>query len=346
MATGINNATVRGVLAAPFPYPGGKTSVAEMVWDALGDVQNYLEPFAGSLAVLLGRPTTHSNSTETVSDLNGYIANFWRAVRAEPDAVAAWADYPTSHVDQFARHWWLLERNQELVDLLASDPEVYDAKIAGWWVWGISTWIGTGWCERGSAQRPHLGNDGKGVQAKRPHLGNDGQGVQAQRPHLGNDGKGVQAKRPHLGNDGKWIYPYMRRLAKRLERVRIIHGDWSRLTRGALKYGATKGIFLDPPYDKRTLAAQSDLYAGHHDNAVSAQVRDWAISIGDDPQYRIVLAGYEEEHADHMPDNWHTVTWSSPGMQTTKHSGSNLTRHNERLWFSPHCLIAQQQTLI
>ena len=332
MATGINEAHSRGVLAAPFPYPGGKTSVAQLVWDALGDVQNYLEPFAGSLAVLLGRPSTHNRRAETVSDLNGYIANFWRAVRHDPDEVARWADYPTSHVDQFARHWWLLERNQDLIDYLASDPDAYDARMAGWWVWGISTWIGTGWCEAGAAKRPHLGDDGQGVQAK--------------RPHLGDDGKGVQAQRPHLGDDGKWIYPYMRRLAQRLERVRIIHGDWSRLTRGALKYGTTKGIFLDPPYDKRTLASQSDLYAGHHDDHVSEQVRNWAISIGDDPQYRIVLAGYEDEHADHMPKNWHTVAWSSSGMQSTKESASNLTRHNERLWFSPHCLIAKQQTLI
>ena len=315
---GIESAVQQGVLAAPFPYPGGKWHVADQVWQALGDVDNYIEPFAGSLAVLLARPKTSRLVAETVSDLNGYIANFWRAVRADPLAVASWADYPTSHVDQFARHWWLLEQQQPLIDLLASDPEAYDSQIAGWWVWGISTWIGTGWCEEGAAQRPHLSTAGQGV----------------------------AAQRPHLGDAGKWLYWYMERLAARLENVRIIHGDWTRLTRGALQYGSSKGIFLDPPYDKRTLAAQSDLYAGHHDDNVSATVRDWAISIGDDPQYRIVLAGYEDEHAEHMPESWATVAWSSTGMQASKNSASNVTRHNERLWFSPHCLLAQQQTLI
>lgn len=40
-------------LAAPFPWFGGKRKVAPEVWAALGDPDNYIEPFAGSLAVLL-----------------------------------------------------------------------------------------------------------------------------------------------------------------------------------------------------------------------------------------------------------------------------------------------------
>ena len=44
------------MLRAPFPWFGGKSRVAAVVWRAFGDVPNYVEPFAGSLAVLLGRP--------------------------------------------------------------------------------------------------------------------------------------------------------------------------------------------------------------------------------------------------------------------------------------------------
>jgi site-specific DNA-adenine methylase len=40
-------------MQAPFPWFGGKRKVASEVWAALGDVDNYVEPFAGSLAVLL-----------------------------------------------------------------------------------------------------------------------------------------------------------------------------------------------------------------------------------------------------------------------------------------------------
>lgn len=43
-------------LVAPFPYFGGKRQVAAEVWARFGEVTNYVEPFAGSLAVLLARP--------------------------------------------------------------------------------------------------------------------------------------------------------------------------------------------------------------------------------------------------------------------------------------------------
>lgn len=42
--------------------------MAHIVWSHFGDVRNYVEPFAGSLAVLLGRPT--EPKIETVNDLD------------------------------------------------------------------------------------------------------------------------------------------------------------------------------------------------------------------------------------------------------------------------------------
>lgn len=44
------------MLRAPFPWFGGKRKVAEEVWRRFGRVENYVEPFFGSGAVLLGRP--------------------------------------------------------------------------------------------------------------------------------------------------------------------------------------------------------------------------------------------------------------------------------------------------
>ena len=75
------------MLKAPFPWFGGKSRVAAQVWERFGDVPNYVEPFAGSLAVLLGRPT--AAGTETVNDLDCYLANFWRAVAADPVGVSS-----------------------------------------------------------------------------------------------------------------------------------------------------------------------------------------------------------------------------------------------------------------
>lgn len=44
---------------APFPWAGGKSKAAPLVWDLLGDPHHYVEPFAGTMAVLLN-PTANS----------------------------------------------------------------------------------------------------------------------------------------------------------------------------------------------------------------------------------------------------------------------------------------------
>lgn len=80
-------------MMAPFPYFGGKSRAAALVWEALGNVDNFIEPFAGSLAVLLARPPPLP-TTETVGDADCWIANFWRATKAAPALVAEHADWP------------------------------------------------------------------------------------------------------------------------------------------------------------------------------------------------------------------------------------------------------------
>lgn len=89
-------------LRAPFPWFGGKRRVAHHVWDRLGNVRNYIEPFFGSGAVLLGRPG--EPGIETVNDADAYLANFWRAISGDPDGVARYADWPVNEADLHARH--------------------------------------------------------------------------------------------------------------------------------------------------------------------------------------------------------------------------------------------------
>lgn len=147
-------------LRAPFPWFGGKSRVAPVVWRAFGDVANYVEPFAGSLAVLLARPTPPR--VETVNDADCYLANFWRAVQWAPEEVAEWCDWPVNEADLHARHRWLVNQD-EFRERMKSDPEFFDARIAGWWVWGLSAWIGTGWCDAApppSAPAPQRGRNG------------------------------------------------------------------------------------------------------------------------------------------------------------------------------------------
>jgi len=45
---------IKAEMSAPFPYFGGKSGACETVWKAFGTVDNYVEPFAGSAAMLLG----------------------------------------------------------------------------------------------------------------------------------------------------------------------------------------------------------------------------------------------------------------------------------------------------
>lgn len=211
-------------LKSPFPYFGGKSRITDLVWERFATVDNYVEPFFGSGALLLGCPWP--GHTETVNDADGLLANFFRALQLDPDAVAYYADWPVNEADLHARHRWLVDR-RSLVEELMQDPDWYDARAAGWWVWGISQWIGTGWCPRVGAapdEAPHLGNAGQGVNRQMPELSGDsgatGHGVHAQkhshkvatkdgkfwnkRPSVENNG--VHRKMPHAGDAGRGVH--------------------------------------------------------------------------------------------------------------------------------------------
>jgi len=346
-------------MKAPFVWFGGKRKVAPQIWEALGDVDNYAEPFAGSLAVLLERPHDLGDGrrrAETVNDADHFLANFWRALALDPDGVAAYADWPVNESDLFARHLWLVTKGREILsEGIEGDPMFYDSRVAGWWVWGQNAWIGSGWCSgtgpwryAGDGTVSSSSNGEEGVSRKRPHLGDAGQGINRKLPHLGNAGKGINrhlllgdaegADPSSLAYRRDAITQYCRDLAGRLRGVRVCAGDWSRvLTTGALSYGETVGVFLDPPYSPSV--RQGDLYASDStDLAVS--VREWCLANGSNPRYRIVFAGYAAEHDHLMPADWRRIRWSANvSYQNSSGLGKNQdNRHNEVLWLSPACL--------
>ena len=323
-------------MRAPFPWFGGKRKVAAQVWDALGDVDSYVEPFAGSLAVLLDRPATHCGRIETINDADQYLANFWRALAHDPQQVAHFADWPVNEADLFARHLWLVnEGKRRMVAGMEVDPDWYDAKIAGWWLWGICAWIGSGWC---SGAGPHT----YGSLTVGDEDGDAGQGVNRKLPHIIAGGRGITA--PTRRDD---LYAYMHQLAARLRNVRVCCGDWSRVvTNGALNYGNSVGIFLDPPYSDK--AERTDKVYAVDDLGVAHDVRAWCIANGDNPRYRIVLAGYVDEHDGEMPPTWRRMAWKagkSYGTSTSAGSINDLNRHKEMLWFSPACVNSRPMLL-
>ena len=294
-------------IKAPFPWFGGKRRVAHDVWKRFGDVKNYVEPFAGSLAVLLGRPT--DPKIETVNDLDCYLANFWRSLKNEPETVARWADWPVNEADLLARHKWLIGQ-RGFRECMKINPDFYDAKIAGWWVWGLCAWIGQGWCHTESAQLPYLGGAGMGINRKLPHLGDAGKGIEQ----------------------------YFIALADRLRGVRVACGDWKRVLGESvtIKHGIT-GVFLDPPYG----GDRNQEYAIETDGVTNESAL-WAIENGDNPLIRIAYCGYEWTVV--FPDNWCCVAWKAAGGYGSQGRGAGRENSKkERIWFSPHCLKAEMK---
>lgn len=69
----------------PFAYFGGKTQMAKRIVDLLPLHNHYVEPFAGSLAVLLAKPRV---DMETVNDLDQDLMTFWRVLRDQPEELS------------------------------------------------------------------------------------------------------------------------------------------------------------------------------------------------------------------------------------------------------------------
>lgn len=63
-------------------YPGAKNRIASWIVEHMPEHEVYLEPFAGSLGVLLNKPRAH---IETVNDLDGNVVNFFRILRDHPE---------------------------------------------------------------------------------------------------------------------------------------------------------------------------------------------------------------------------------------------------------------------
>lgn len=311
-------------LQAPFPYFGGKSKAAAAVWAAFGDVKAYVEPFAGSAAMLLAAPD--SQRVETINDADGLLANFWRAVAHDPDAVAHHADWPVNETDLFARHSWLVRQRQNLTERLHADPGYYDARMAGWWVWGACAWIGSGWC---SGEGPWV-HDGARIVRK---AGDAGKGINRQLPNLGNAGKGIN-RNAGTQPRSEFIRAWFARLHERLRDVRVACGDWQRVCKDSVTvlHGLT-AVFLDPPYTKGAM----DYSAGGVGTDLPMQVQAWCADNGDNPKLRIVLCGHAGEHDALLAHGWHTRTWAAGGGYA-KSAEAHANRLSETLWCSPHCV--------
>jgi hypothetical protein len=138
-------------------------------------------------------------------------------------------------------------------------------------------------------------------------------------PHVSDAGRGGDL----LTSSGRTAAHWIGRLAERLERVRVIHGDWTRCLHS--HYGGDgpgTAIFFDPPY-----RAYERLY-GTGQSLVADAVAEWCAAH---PQLRIALCGH---HGDYTLPGWTEVRWERKRLT---YSGDG-TKDAEAVWFSPACL--------
>ena len=288
-------------LKAPFPYFGGKATIAARVWAMLGDCGLYIEPFLGSGAVLLQRPGGGTGA-EIVNDLDANVANFWRSVRNAPFAVAGHMDFPLNHSELVARREELRRGAARRREKVEGDADWYDCRAAGVFAWCAAASIG------GAA-------DLAKVRAMPC--------VVAARALFSAVSEGNGA-----------VERWLAELAKRLRGVRVLCMDWRAAlghVLGNVKGGAACGVFLDPPYAN----IRGDRIYQHDAPEVSWAVREWCAEAGGDANMRIVLCGYGEEHDSLLDMGWGKVAWQGP---RGRRGDGNDTNGLERLWTSPGCL--------
>jgi DNA adenine methylase len=287
-------------LKAPFPYFGGKSSVGDVVWRHFGNPKMYVEPFCGSAAILLARPGEPPFRKEIINDYDGNVANFWRAMKYDPDGVADVADWPTNHIDLMARKKYVLKEYDAMREKLIADPEYCDPKIAGYWAWILSNLIG---------------NSFSSINAI---------------PYI---------KHPRGVGSIKNVFEYMKQLQKRLADVMVVCGDWKQVMGGNWRTSdGDCAVFLDPPYAPET-GRWNNIYRSD-ELTVAKDVLDWCKENGNNHLYKIALCGYDGEHNELENMGWTVHAWKTTGGFANTAKGGSRGKENrfkERIWFSPFC---------
>ena len=82
-------------LKSVLKYPGAKNRLATWICGYIPKHDVYLEPFAGSLAVLLNKQRSH---IETVNDIDEEIVNFFRILRDRSGELERVIEFTISHM--------------------------------------------------------------------------------------------------------------------------------------------------------------------------------------------------------------------------------------------------------
>jgi DNA adenine methylase len=310
---------------APFTYFGNKKHVATEVWSRLGNITTYYEPFFGTGSVFFSCPFPDRLAHIVLNDLDGMVANFWRAVKFSPQETAMFMDIGQHEIELHARLIACSKEVGEMTKRLVEDAQWCDPRLAGYWASVMSADITPRGC---SLSGPWCLDEKGRLQKVR--------------------GKGVSFSKPNTDrkNCVKWaidgvIAERLVPLHDALTNAYVLCGNWDRCFVDYKMRRTPIGIFFDPPYDDG-VNKLSAIY--RHSTPVSLSVTDWCITNGANPDFRICVAGYSGEHDKLVKEHgWQAVTWKGHGgygrtAKGEEKSTGYTNRFKETLWFSPHCV--------
>ena len=328
-------------LKAPFVYFGGKRKVAQYVWSRLGDVKTYIEPFCGSAAVLLNRPLPHTGR-EIINDLDGYVVNFWRALKADPEYLEYLMYYPSTEIDLHSRFDVLKKEQQSLRQKLRDNDDFFDIKLAQYFAQQSNESIQLCGMDLGQNQYNGINElcSKKGVRPQDDYsvvlagkwVLNRNNGIGCEAPDL----KSRQVNStPNLTPPHSTYTSQLSLLAKRLVHVYITSGDWKRVVKpSVIKTGQMTAIFLDPPYSQEISGWDERCYS-HSDGAMHDDILVFCKSHTENENIRVALCGHQGTY-DEL--GWERYDWvRCGGFANMSKKKENVNRKLESIWFSPSC---------
>lgn len=337
-------------LNPPFTWFGGKRAVADLVWKKFGeDIPNYIEPFAGGLAVLLRRPVTDFEQFgrfyETFNDQNLFLLNFWRAVQyGDLSELLKYADFPAHEKEILARRRYMMDRQEELEGKLKfkaeiaaedeTDPEIKESELHARGEYQLNK-------DLFAAKLENYRNFDVEIAGLWLYVTRNWIGAGADDP----DSYPLQKmpckiKKGWLGGSPE---AHLSCLQQRLKSAMGFVGGWDRVVKSKTQTtdrGRT-GVFLDPPY-----RGTEDYYAGFSDempsrSSIADDVDDWALAHGDNEDFRIAVCGYEEnfQKDEYLKRRWYLNKYKARiGMRSGNKDSDMRKEIVEITAFSPYCL--------
>ena len=112
------------------------------------------------------------------------------------------------------------------------------------------------------------------------------------------------------------------------------------IVKGGGSYPRPLFVFIDPPY------LRGKKYTYYTEEKINDWIQDWAIAHGNDPEIKIIVAGYTTDYWRAWPDGWKSIFWDAGKSFATTAADTEKAYKNlgqECLWVSPSCQIVEKE---